>query len=269
MTPIGTISVENYQRPAWTFNKILYIEKEGFFRSLKDAKFPERHDIALLTSKGYASRAVRDLLDMLGDTEEEILFFCVHDADAAGTKIYESLQEETKARPGRKVKIINLGLEPEEALQMGLEPESIENKDRNKAVADYVPSAWKTWLQTNRVELNAMTTPQFLGWLEGKILQYDNGKIIPPNEVIKENLLKNVDSVQRRRLQDEILREANFEERAADALKKRMESINNKMGNIRQEIEQCLCADGVKLWKNAVWDISLEITGQEILKLDF
>ncbi len=29
--PVGTLTVEEYQRPEWTFNKVLYIEKEGFF----------------------------------------------------------------------------------------------------------------------------------------------------------------------------------------------------------------------------------------------
>ena len=124
--PLGTLQVERYRRPEWTFNKILFIEKEGFFEALKEAAWPERHDCALLTSKGQPTRAARDLLDLLGETGEEILFFAVHDADAAGTLIYQSLQEATRARPGRKVRVINLGLEPEEALAMGLEVEDVD-----------------------------------------------------------------------------------------------------------------------------------------------
>ena len=72
--PLGTLSVEEYRRPAWTFNKILYSEKEGFFEILRSVEWPERHDCALLTSKGYASRAARDLIDRLGDSGEEIEF---------------------------------------------------------------------------------------------------------------------------------------------------------------------------------------------------
>ncbi len=56
--------------------------------------------------------------------------------------IYQTLQEETKARPGRKVKIINLGLEPWEGIEMGLDPENLvqdENKQKKrKAVGDYI-----------------------------------------------------------------------------------------------------------------------------------
>jgi len=39
---------------------------------------------------------------------------------------------ETGARPGRKVKIINLGLDPEEAVAMGLEIEKVEKSGRKK-----------------------------------------------------------------------------------------------------------------------------------------
>ena len=68
--PLGTRTVKEYRRVPWTFNKVLFVEKEGFFSALKRAKWPERHDCALLTSKGFATRAVRDLLDMLGESEE-------------------------------------------------------------------------------------------------------------------------------------------------------------------------------------------------------
>ena len=43
--------------------------------------------------------------------------------------------------PARKVKVVNLGLEPEEGIEMGLEPEKVVRKNENRRpVADYVPS---------------------------------------------------------------------------------------------------------------------------------
>src|SRR5262249_13557695 len=129
---LGTLSVEQYQRPRWQFNKILYCEKEGLFPVLRDARWPERHDCALLTSKGFATRAARDVLDLLGDADEPLIFLCIHDADASGTLIWDKLQNATKARPARKVRVINLGLEPEEALAMGLRPEPVEKKKKGK-----------------------------------------------------------------------------------------------------------------------------------------
>src|SRR5262249_36348318 len=136
--PLGTRQVEEYQRPEWTFNKILYCEKEGFFPILADNHWPEKHDCALLTSKGFASRAARDVLDLRGDRGGPLTFFCIPDAAGPGTMIYQSLREGTRARPGRKVEIINLGLEPAEARAMGLAVEPVERKnDRAVPVADY------------------------------------------------------------------------------------------------------------------------------------
>ena len=127
---LGTLMVEEYERPAWTFNKLLYIEKEGAQEALKQDRWPERHDCAVMSSKGFSTRAARDLIDKLAEHDEPVKVFCVHDADASGTMIYQTLQEATKARGARKIKIINLGLEPWEAVEMGLEVETVEEKRR-------------------------------------------------------------------------------------------------------------------------------------------
>ena len=123
---LGTLMVEEYDRPDWTFNKLLYIEKEGFSEALKEVRWGERHDCAIMSSKGFSTRAARDLIDKLAEHDEPVTVFCVHDADAYGTMIYQTLQEATKARKARKVTIINLGLEPWEAGAMGLEVEDVE-----------------------------------------------------------------------------------------------------------------------------------------------
>jgi hypothetical protein len=216
--PLGTLQVERYQRPEWTFNKILFIEKEGFFEALKEDAWPERHDCALLTSKGQPTRAARDLLDLLGKTGEEILFFAVHDADAAGTLIYQSLQEATRARPGRRVRVINLGLEPEEAVAMSLEVEDVAAGERRKPVASYVADDWQVWLRHHRVELNAMTTPQFIGWLDDKMAAFGNGKLVPPARVLTANLSDRLEHRLHQQITEQILREARIEQRVAAAL---------------------------------------------------
>jgi hypothetical protein len=130
---LGTLMVEDYERPEWTFNKLLYLEKEGFSEALKDVRWGERHDCALMSSKGFTTRAARDLVDKLAEHDEPITIFCVHDADAAGTMIHQTFQEETKARGARKITIVNLGLEPWEGIAMGLE---VENVDAGEGAAD-------------------------------------------------------------------------------------------------------------------------------------
>jgi len=92
------------------------------------------------------------------------------------------LVQETKAREARNIEITNLGLFPWEGIADGLQHETglIEqarkkDKYRRAKVADYVLArdeqnrrsrnpdnepVWQEWLQDNRIELNAMTSPQ-------------------------------------------------------------------------------------------------------------
>jgi hypothetical protein len=238
--PIGTRSVEQYQRPQWTFNKLLYCEKEGFFPILIDAQWPERHDCALLTSKGYASRAARDVLDLLADTGEPVTIFCIHDADGPGTMIYQSLVGATRARPGRRVKVVNLGLEPKEALAMVLAVERVDRKGRTVPVADYVKPKWREWLQEHRVELNAMDTPTFLEWLDSKLAKY-SGKLIPPAPVLHDRLAQTARGLIRDRLTSEAIREARIDERteaAFDLLAPGLKAMSQLTAEVRAGLDE-------------------------------
>lgn len=221
--PVGTLMVEDYERPPWTFNKIVYVEKQGFFETLKAEKWPERYDCALLTGKGYSSRAIRDLIDILAEHDEPVQVFCVHDADAAGTMIMQTLQKATMARGARKIEIINLGLEAWEAEDMELEVEEFEVTEKRRPVADYVleredGEKWDEWFQSNRYELNAMTTPQFLEWLEGKMEEHAVGKVVPPPEVIAEEAQTRLKAELRTRITARILREANLDAQVDKAM---------------------------------------------------
>ena len=250
--PLGTINVERYERPPWTFNKILYCEKEGVFPLLREAKWPERRDCALLTSKGYASRAARDVLDLRGKTGEDITFFCIHDADGDGTAIYEKLQEATRARPGRQVHIINLGLEPEEALEMGLPVEKTERGKRKARVAAYVTPEWQDWFQKNRVELDAMTSPEFLEWLDRKMDAHDRGKVVPPREVLRERLDRDVREQLESDIKAEILRKARIESRVDEAFRKLEPSLRIPYRGIESRVQSALDDFPESRWSDVV-----------------
>lgn len=244
---LGTRMVEQYKRPEWQFNKILYIEKEGFFSILIDEQWPEKHDCALLTSKGQATRAVKDLLDYLGDTGEDILFYCVHDADAAGTQIYQSLQDATPSRPGRKVQIINLGLEPWEAVDMGLQVEDLPESKQQKPYANYVPESWGTWLQTHRTELNVMGPALFIAWLDRKMEEYGAGKLIPPNEVAAIEYTKSAHDAIREILAERILKAAGIDALVAEHMK----SITTPAALIGT-IKDSVGSDPTQSWRDPV-----------------
>jgi hypothetical protein len=249
---LGTLMVEKYERPAWTFNKLLYIEKEGAQEALKQNRWCERHDCAVMSSKGFSTRAARDLIDKLVEHDEPVEVFCVHDADASGTMIYQTLQEATRARGARRIRIVNLGLEPWEAVEMGLEVEALEETKRQKPVADYISERgikWERWLQTNRVELNAMTTPQLIQWLDRKMANRGNGKLIPPTHVLEQELADRIESKVREAITERILREAKLDDQVAAAIA----SIKTPDGaGLARDIKRLFEQQSDREWRDAI-----------------
>ncbi len=221
--PVGTVMSRGYERPLWTFGAILYIEKQALFKSLKAEKWPERYDCALITGKGFATRAVKDILDNLIEHHEPIRVFCIHDGNSAGTLIYETLQNATPARAARPIEIINLGLEPWEARAMGLPEEGFDEKAKRRPVAKYVKARpdgayWEKWLQTKRYELDAMDTVEFIEWLTAKFDEHRVRKVVPTVDVIEAEAEEMLAMSVRDTVRDRILREAGFEARAAAEL---------------------------------------------------
>jgi DNA topoisomerase VI subunit A len=197
--PLGTTAVRRFERPAWTFNKIIVIEKEDLRLMLEQAGWAQRHDALLMSSKGFNSRAARDLIDKIAETDESITPYSVHDADAAGTVIQHALQYATRARGARKIEIVDLGLQPWEGIVLDLPVEKVPpsfNKNgtkKHRPVGDYVKQrtdrapngeTWEQWLQHSRIELNAFTSAELIAWLDRKMEEHDAGKLIPPDGVL-------------------------------------------------------------------------------------
>jgi hypothetical protein len=254
--PLGTRNVEDYRRPEWLFHKALYIEKQGLVEILIDDGWPERNDCALLTSNGQPTRAVRDLLDLLGDTGEPLTIFGLHDGDAYGTGIYQALTEATEARSARKVKVINLGLEPWEGVELGLQIEPAEKCERKHPVASYVAEKsekWVEWLQEWRVELNAMPTPDFIAWLDRKIADHGGEtKLVPPEKVLRHRLTEHARQKIRDRLVAAAIEEARVDERTETELKSvvaRMEALD---GDLVDSVQQALADNPDQLWTRPV-----------------
>ena len=213
----------------------------------------------LMSSKGYTTRAARDLVDSLAEHDEPCTIFCVHDADAYGTMIYQTFQEETKARGARKIRIVNLGLEPWEAINMDFEIETVEAGNRRKPVADYVcerqdGDRWEKWLQTNRIELNAMTTPQFIEWLDGKMAAYH--KLVPPPEVLESQLYERIENKVREAITERVLREAKVDGQVAAALAK---IDKPDADSLTEGIEQLFGEKPDAEWRDHIEAVAIEL----------
>jgi hypothetical protein len=264
--PLGTRSVAGYRRPAFTFRSLLFCEKEGLFPMLKHACWPERFDCALCSSKGFATRAARTLIRMLRDSPELIEVFVLHDADGPGTVIYETLRE--ALRP-YGIEVVNLGLDPAEARAMGLEAEPVRPKeDRRVPVASYIPEDDAEWLQGNRIELNAMTTPQFIRWLTAKVEGHFRRrrrppKVVPPPAVVVARLGDEARIALERQMTDEVLREADIPARVAARLQEINDRVNEAAKALARGLPRLLKNAPEAHWSDMVRAEALEVVAPD------
>jgi hypothetical protein len=191
--PLGTREVEEYRFPSWRYKAILFIEKQGLYPILKEAKLAERYDMAIIAGEGFATEACRILFQNAEKGDYQI--FTAHDADPWGYNIGRTCREETRRMPGYNVEVIDLGLTVEDAIGWGLSPEwavrrkalpsglKLTKLEEEYFVGEQIGK--KMW-KYKRFELNAFTAPDWVKYLE-KGLQAPGdrkwkGKVIPPAE---------------------------------------------------------------------------------------
>jgi len=212
--PIGTLDVKNYKWPQWLYNKVLYVEKKGLLPTLQAARIAERYDIAIIAAEGFATEAARLLLKR-ASKDLDYKLFVIHDADPAGYEIARTLQEETQRMPGYSVEVIDLGLRVKEAVNMGLEVERFTRRKRlsSKLTLETIEREFfegkqqtpKSWV-AKRIELNAMTGPQLVNFIESKLrLAGATAKVLPPEEVIKKEAGREYVDKLRDKIREEVI----------------------------------------------------------------
>src|SRR5262249_11203427 len=192
--PLGTQEVEAYIFPAWLYDKILYVEKKGVWPILQTARLAERYDLAVVAGEGYATEAIR-VLFQAASTDRQYQLFVLHDADPDGYNIARTLREETARMPAYAVDVIELGLRWDDAMDFELDTEEF---TRRKALPEglvlteserrafegrrqsHGSSEKASWICA-RVELNALTAPALIAYIERRLQETGvRGKIVPP-----------------------------------------------------------------------------------------
>jgi hypothetical protein len=182
--------------PLHRFRFALFIEKEGFQSLLDRAQFAERYDLAIFSTKGMSTTAARSLVEALA--VQGVVILTLHDFDKSGLKIHHTLTHDTrryrfKVRPT----VIDLGLRLSDVEALGLESEAVEYSSAvdpredirasggTQAEADFLVSGGKPkgW-HGARVELNAMTSVQFVEWLDEKLVAAGVTKVIPEGDIL-------------------------------------------------------------------------------------
>ena len=180
--------------PKFRYKSILFIEKEGFNEILEEAKIAETFDLAIISTKGIPVKAACDLLFELSDATT---VYVVHDFDLAGFKIVKTLREGTRLSEG--IEVVDLGFRLEDVKGLPTEPV----KERGKDLAFYLFECGATKDEIRfllrpqdakgigqRVELNAMTTEQFITWLIRKLREHGAGKVVPDLNVLKQTYVR-------------------------------------------------------------------------------
>jgi len=270
---VGTREIEAYSFPRHTFDKILYVEKEGIWPQLEAHNLAERYDMAILTGKGYATEAARTLFEKAEKGNYQL--FVLHDADPDGYNIARTLSEETRRMPGYSVEVIDIGLTVEDAEDRGLLPETFTRKkslptslvldERELACFEgrYKGTSGagngKKLYECTRYEINALkTAPEKISYIEEKLEEKGvRGKVIPPEDELP-GLARSrylalteewiVDAVR------EIVIDDDFTDAIADQFRDKFE-----LDEARSRIEQRFEEDHALSWREALDDALEEV----------
>jgi hypothetical protein len=180
--------------------------------------------------------------------------------------IRRATQEATRIRGRRNVEIIDLGLNPWEAVELArrgvVEIEDVPRRKIPKAVADHVGPRWAEWLRTHRCELNAFTTEDLIAWINAKMAKYV-GKLIPPADVLADRLEEEMRKILTERITDEILEEAGLDERVERALQGRMKGIKKAGRGLKRRVAEALEENPWKPWTSPIDAMARELTEEE------
>ena len=179
---------------------MLFVEKEGFAPLLKAARIADRFDLAIMSTKGMSVVAARALADEMCH-DHDIPLLLLHDFDKSGFSIAGTLQRDTRRYEFQNsITTIDLGLGLDDVVAMGLESEYqhhpkgnkfalAANLQENGASVEEIEFMFRDFDQlrsTRRVELNAMTSPQFIAFLEQKLREHGVEKIVPDQDLLAE-----------------------------------------------------------------------------------
>lgn len=142
---------------------------------------------------------------------------------------------------------------------MGLQVEADRRAGyRSLPSGDYGDATRRVWPRTNRVELNAMTTPQLLEWLDEE-MEPHAGEAVPPAEVTVERLRAEARAELERRITEEVLREAGLDDLVAAGLAAREGEILAPSSTITEDVEPGLTASPAGPWSTPVRRMGREI----------
>jgi hypothetical protein len=193
-----SVSISDYSTfdtsgPENRYRTVLFIEKEGFWPVIEASGLAERYDLALMSTKGMSTTAARHLLDRLIERGVRLVLV-LHDFDISGFSILGTIGANGRRYVFKnKLPIVDLGLRLSDAQEMGLESEPPDKKRDSKTWAATAKTLARhgatpeeiAFLKDARIELNAMSSREFVNFLERKFTELGITKVIPDDDLLE------------------------------------------------------------------------------------
>jgi len=196
---------------------------------MEEARIAERFDLAILSCKGQSVVAARRFVDQVCRVDGGVPLFVVHDMDKAGFEISVRLTSVSDwARKADRVayefeneiNVTDLGLCLVDCQKYGLqsEPSNFKGTFASDSIAT---DEEREFLRGNRrIELNAFTAPQFIEWLESKLVENLGPERWTPDDSVLENTYRRALAVAEINLAIETARTSAIEKYAEAAIPK-------------------------------------------------
>jgi hypothetical protein len=233
------------------YQAVLYIEKEGFGPILEEAQIAERFDIAIMSCKGQSVVAARRFVDEVCAVGNNVPLLVVHDFDKYGFEISERLTtvswwaEDTDRvtyQFQNEIDVRDLGLRLTDVEEYDLEinAEDCEFKGRFYSDSITTPEEREFLESGRRVELNAMTSPQFVEWLETKLKEHLPERLIPDDDVLAKAYRRALAAASINRAIEEKAKAAIEHAQAAKIPESLRRQLEEKLGDTSEAWDQVL-----------------------------
>jgi Protein of unknown function C-terminus (DUF2399) len=175
--------------PNGRYRSALFIEKEGFISICEHTRIAERFDTALMSTKGMSVVAARRLIDALA--AHGVRVFVLHDFDVSGFSIRKTFTESGRRHKFQNnLDFVDIGLRLDDVRELGLPSEPVALTASRETLAERLAINGAAddeiaFLMTGqRVELNAMTSDQFIAFLERKLTEHGAAKVVPDSDTL-------------------------------------------------------------------------------------
>jgi hypothetical protein len=276
--PVGTLAIDEHLRRAgqlilpfddlgvgvdveWPslaggqrYQGVLYIEKEGFGPLLEEARIAERFDIAIMSCKGQSVVAARRFVDEVCALGRGVRLLTAHDFDKPGFEIGQRLtsvsswaeeNDLVKYQFENEIDVHDLGLRLDDVHHYKLEHLAEKCRFKGRFAKDSITTPQeRAFLQSGRrVEMNAMTAPEFVDWMVSRLSAQLPNRLIPHDDVLVQAYRRAVAAAQINQAIEDTAREAVKDAQVAripDRLRDELEAAMKESGEPWDRALYCL-----------------------------